>query len=162
MTLERIRYIILPKLLINDSSLMSFIDHVFYFWAKKCRKENEAWFRVSLESCSSFFGLLWGKYTDSLLTGNNVLSPCNHGGEQILLGKVFLRMSGGISASLRTSLGRGWGHVASASHRTVETPHKVAHWPHTVPAASALDPLLPTSLMESWVCHHNPASSGPP
>ena len=31
MTLERIRYIILPKLLLNDSSLMSFIDHMFYF-----------------------------------------------------------------------------------------------------------------------------------
>ena len=37
-----------------------------------------------------------GKHTDSLLSRNNVLSPCNHEGEQILLGKLFLRMSGGI------------------------------------------------------------------
>lgn len=68
---------------------------------------NETQFRVSLERCSSFFVLLLGKHTDSLLTENNVLSPCNHGGEQILLGKVFLRMSGGIHASLGTSLGKG-------------------------------------------------------
>lgn len=57
---------------------------------------NETRFRVSLERFSSFFGLLLGKHTDSLLSRNNVLSPCNHEGEQILLGKLFLRMSGGI------------------------------------------------------------------